>query len=179
MKRTDELDDELKNLSPFLRDLKRKKEPLKVPDGYFEQMEQSVFQKLEAAGAQRKPVLRPQKSLQARLFNPRLMMAAAAAISIALAAWWFLMPPTAMAPPNLMAMDMSDEELESYLLENIHEFDLDQLASLDQEELPVENTPTTSPEPASKSKPNLDDLKLEDVESILKDMSDEELEQLL
>jgi hypothetical protein len=177
----DTLDDELRDLSPRLRDLKGKGSGMQVPDGYFDAMEKSVFQRLEDSGAQRRPALRSQKSLTARLFHPRVLMAAAAVFVLTLSAWWFLRPQHAVPQPAALAMDMDDETLENYLLDNIHDFEPEQLAMLDHDEQPAAAEPAASQPvtPSGKNKPSLDDLKPEDVEDLLKDMSEEELEELL
>lgn len=173
------LQDELKDLSPFLYEQKLKQqEPggdgFRLPPGYFDAVEEAVFARLEASGARH--VVLEKRGIVRGLFQSRVMLAAAAMIVLVLAALWFFRPAPAVAPA---AAELSEEDIEAYVLENIRDFDTDQLASLS----PVESTATEEEHTGSSKpktdKPSLDDLSPEDVENVLRDMSEEELQELL
>jgi len=174
------LDDELKKISPRLRELKRESDGFQLPKGYFETLEESVFRRIEAAGARRQPVLETKgSSLLARFFHPQAMMAAAAAIALTLAAVWFFSSPAAK-DSLAAAPELSEEEIEAYVLENIRDFDAEQLASISASETaPVEAESSKSPENQATNGHSLEGLSEEELELLLKEMSEEELESLL
>lgn len=60
MKKEDRLQDELNEQAPLLNSLRGGGSGLQVPDGYFEELETSVFRQLDALGAKRKPLVSPQ-----------------------------------------------------------------------------------------------------------------------
>jgi hypothetical protein len=176
------INDELKELSPLLRDLKQRDDGFRLPEGYFEAVEESVFGRMEAAGVRRQPKLESrQGGLFARLFQPSVMWAAAA-VALALAAIWFFKPQTA-TNENLMATtapELTAEEIETYVLENINDFDAAQLAAVSAEELvPTVTNPSPVPEKKSKELEPVDDFSEEELELLLKEMSEEELKNLL
>jgi hypothetical protein len=107
------------------------------------------------------------------------MMAIAATLTLVLSAWWFFSPQPAASAVSVAGVEISDDELEGYLLENIHDFDADQLAALPEDVAQVDETPAAIPGQHPKAKTAPDDLSPEDIEEMLKDMSDDELEQLL
>jgi len=169
-------------LSPFLRNLKDKNGGFKVPEGYFDKLEDSVFQKINEQGARKKPLYATRGGLFHRLIHSRTTYAAAAAaIALMLAAWWFLRPAT---PALYMAQtDLTEEELQIYIAENVLEFEIDQLAMLQPEERAVDSPdiPETMPTDSQKQH-RVSPAKLfhpEDVKDLLNDMSEEELEEIL
>lgn len=103
-------------------------------------------------------------------------MAAAAAIALAIAAVWFFSPSPSIVP-GVAAVELSEEEIESYVLENVQDFEADQLATLPEEELNEYQTPQLQQPP--KAEDLLDNIAPEDVEKILNEMTDEELEDIL
>jgi hypothetical protein len=181
MKSSENLNDELGDLSPLLRDLRERPGGFNVPAGYFDQFETSVYQRLDAKGVERHGIqLSPGKSLKAILFRPRTMMAIAACLTLTLSAWWFFSPQSATSAPAVASTELTDEDLEGYMIDHIHEFDAEQLASLpDADVAEVDETPApaASQHPQTKTTPG--ELSPDDIEDLLKDMSDDELEQLL
>ncbi len=176
------IDNELKNLSPRLRELRQGGDGFKLPEGYFEALEDSVFSRIDAMGARRKPTLEAKSgNLFVRFFRPQVMVAAAAAITLALAAVWFFRPEPTPAVDNLAAMpELSEEDIEAYVLENIRDFDANQLASISASETtPVEAESSKLPENQTKNKQLLDGLSEDELELLLKEMSEKELESLL
>ncbi len=79
MKDRENLHDELEEQAPFLRPLKEAGDGLRVPDGYFDQLESEVYRQLDALGARPNPAAFPSgrretswwQALQ-RLWQPRL-----------------------------------------------------------------------------------------------------------
>lgn len=182
MKKKESLDNELKELSPFLHDLKRKEDGFKLPADYFETFEHSVFQKMGAHGVPKNTGMQGIRGGGFKFYflKPQILMAVAASLTLIFSAWWFLNPSQVVAPPNPVAMELTGEEVESYVLENIQEFETEQLVTLSEDSALPSETPLQSTTPKStKMKPDSEDISPEDVEDLLKDMSDEELEQLL
>ncbi|MEI6411232.1 MAG: hypothetical protein WCR52_17725 [Bacteroidota bacterium] len=182
MKEQESLDDELQGLSPFLRDLKRKDDGMKVHPDYFDAFESELFRKIEAGGARRPAQMTVVggKAKRGFFMQVRVWASVAAVMAAILAAWWFFQPKATDAVSSTqMAMQLSDEEVESYVLNNIQEFDTEQLAALpDNELVPAPATQEPKANPTKKKRPELD-VAPEDLEKVLKDMSDDELEQLL
>lgn len=174
------LDNELKKLSPRLHELKRESDGFQLPEGYFGALEESVFRRIDGMSARRQPVLGTKgSSLLARFFRPQAMMAAAAAIALTLAAVWFFRPPAAK-DSLAAAPELSEEEIEAYVLENIRDFDAEQLASISASETaPMEVESSRSPENQATNGHSLEGLSEEELELLLKEMSEEELESLL
>lgn len=176
-------DDELKELSPLLQEAKKQGDGFRLPEGYFGALEDAVFSRVDSAGVRRKPVLESKRGgLFGRFSRSGIVWAAAAAFVVILAAaWFFKMQFAQPSAPVLMAQqELTEEEIETYVVENIHDFDAILIAAVPVSELvspevksvtPIENNPAAS-DP-------LDDLSDEELELLLKEMSDEELENLL
>lgn len=169
------------DLPPFLRDLKEKKDGFKVPEGYFEDMEQSVFARLKASGDLDQPKLKVTKrpKMYAAFIRPQAALAYAAVLALVLTAIWFFRPPSpAVQAPVLATVELTEDELESYLLENAQEFEPEQLASLNPTEMEAveEDTPSETP---NQKRPAAEDIHPDDLDHILDEMTDEELEQIL
>ena len=175
------LDKELEGLSPKLRDLRRENDGFRLPDSYFESLEEAVFSRLDAAGARRQQELTVSrgKGLHSRLFSIRWMATAAAVLALILAAVWFF-KPTPVAAPQPVARQLTEEEIiESYVLENIRDFEVEQLAALSTEH-EVESSPAPpNQQTTPKGGDLLDNMSTEEMELLLKEMTDEELESLL
>lgn len=172
---------ELEELSPRLSEMKQQNDGFRTPEGYFEGLEEAVFRKIDASDLQREPVLNAKRGggLRRWLLRPQIMVAAAAVFVIVLSAKWFFSPKPAPLTPTLpaVAQQLTEEEMiEAYVLENIRDFDVDQLAALAPE--PLNDSPQTQDLQGKKS-PSIDDLSAEELELLLKEMSDEELESLL
>lgn len=179
------LDEELGKISPWLNDLKSKGEGFELPEDYFQEMEDSLFARIEAAGPLERPVLKPVKKegLFASFIRPRTAMAYAAALAVVLAAVWLIRLQTTKAPETVVASaELSEEDIESYLLENVHDFDPEQLAALDSAE-PGGKEEESAPAPANPGKKTKtvhhEELQPEDLEHVIDEMSEEELEKML
>lgn len=171
------LDDEL---PPFLRETKEKGDGFKVPEAYFEELEDAVFKRLEAGGDMRRPIMKVSKrSGSFPLFiRPRTAMALAAGMALVLAAIWFFNQPAAVPSQQMAAVELTEEDLESYLLDNVHEFDPEQLAALNTNEI-IETSSENNNDSPKKNQPAADDIHPDDLDHILDEMTDEELEQIL
>jgi hypothetical protein len=180
MSNKENLDDELKGISPFLLDLKKREDGRKVPPGYFDQFDANLMQKIATSDIKRPGMAKqsPEKGMWASFSKPRLLMSIAAAMVLLLSAFWFLKPTTSSEQVNPLALELSADDVEAYVLENIHDFDSEQLAALLDHESLSEQPTQTEPKNPKKKRPELD-LKPEDMAPLLDEMSDEELEQLL
>lgn len=167
-------------LPPFLKDFRAKGEGFKTPEGYFEGLEDAVFSRLEKGGDLRRPVLKVAKrpGLLPAFIRPRAAMALAAALALMLAAVWFFRQNSGDMLSPLAAAELSEEDLETYLLENAHEFDPEQLAAIEPEETPDIN-PENDPAKSDKNTPPLEEIHPDDLDKILDDMTDDELEEIL
>lgn len=169
------IDDELSAQSPWLKEQRQKGDGMRVPEGYFEDFEQRVFEKIDRE-AYRKKVLTPKQGFSVR--STRAWMAAAAGLALVLAALWFIRQPN-NNENTLAENDLNLEEVTDYLVENAHDFDLAQLEEIN---IAAYSEPheDQSPEPAPVEQdkaPN--EVQNEDVKEILEDMTDEELESLI
>ena len=174
----DSLDDELKDISPWLRDQKQADDGFQIPDGYFDALEERIFARIDAEGARRAPEMNGVRGGGwAAGLLPRMAWAAAAASAAVLATVWLLRPPSEMP---IAAADLTEEDAAAYVADNAYEFELDQLAAIPAEDmaqwLTEPASPATSP---TKAKRGLDDVSPEEMDKLLNEMSDEELESLL
>jgi hypothetical protein len=181
MNKHESLEEELKALSPLLREQKRRPTDMQVPPGYFDHFEDALFSRIESEGAARPTLTARPGGLLRNILKPRMWAAAAAVVAIAATSWWMLRPETSAPIPNqAYAETLTEEEIESYVLDNITEFDSEQLAAVEPmptQELPEAATPATrSEENAAKA---LDDISPEEMENLIQHMSEEELESLL
>lgn len=168
----------LEDLPPFLQELKEKGDGFKVPDGYFETLDDAVFARLKAAGdldrAPKKIAKRP--GLFAAFIRPQAALAYAAALAMILAAVWFFRQPDPIAP--MAAVALTEDDLETYLLENAHDFEPEQLAALTVQEIaePTEAQPKNAPK---SNRSGADELHPDDLNQIIDEMTEEELEEIL
>ena len=172
----DNVAEELKKNAPWLYEQRQQEDGFKIPEGYFDTVEDRVLSRLEAAGPRRQAPQRLMKKPAKRFTLPQIFMAVAAVFSIAIAAVWFFKPITMVDQP-LASVELSTDDIETYLLENVQDFEAEQLATLPDEDeneyqLPAQKTPSTSTDP-------LEEISPEDVEHILNDMTEEELEEIL
>lgn len=182
----DELHDELREHAPFLNELRQKDGGMRVPEGYFNNLEDEVFRQLDAIGARRQTAAFARTKAQRSwwqwaqwLWQPRMALAVAGVLALALAAWWYF-GPSENAGPAIAETAISAEDAEAYLLSNPHEFEPEQIALvLPADELP----PITLDHNAGNRNPaapkNELQLSPDDLDALLRDMTDEELEELL
>lgn len=178
------LNDELLKLAPLLREAKQTGDGFRLPEGYFEVLEDSVFSRIEAMGARRQLVLRAKRGTALGwFFRPQAAVAVAATLTLVLAAVWFFssdpVPATTVGLAN--TQELSEEDIEAYVLENIRDFDADQLATYSSvaDVAPIKAESSNPPENKTKNGLPLDGLSEEELEMLLKEMSEEELKSLL
>lgn len=169
------------DMPSFLKDMKEKGDGFKVPEGYFEDLEDAVFARLEAGGDLGRPSMKIIKrpGLFASSVRIRTFSALAAALAIILAAVWFFQdssPVDSTLP--LASTELTEEDIESYVLENVHEFDPAQLAALTPEERPGAVEEMT-PDVNKADLPASEEIHPDDLDQILDEMTDEELEEIL
>ncbi|MFN0013817.1 MAG: hypothetical protein ACKVU2_04660 [Saprospiraceae bacterium] len=179
MKNKQALNDELDESAPFLKDFRGQADGYRVPEGYFESVEESVYRQIEAIGATRRPPVRkPAPSMwqvMQGLWHPRTAMALAAVFAVVFAAWWFWRPAVSNLQDDLYAQ-ISAEDAEAYLMTNLMELEPELLAAV----LPADHTPDIMLEPADESTGEGPiNLSPEDLDHLLRDLSDEELDQLI
>ncbi|MGN6417143.1 MAG: hypothetical protein ACTHMC_06620 [Pseudobacter sp.] len=143
--------EELEDFSPLLSQLKDA--PLyQVPAGYFDQLPATIMQKLQAQ--------QPAKVVKmgSRMNLRRYIAAAAVLLVLATGAWWFFQPATpgteTAGIDKTKVQNLPDEELISFLNEQ-------SLASLESSEALASNL----------------DAESDGMQDLLKDVSDEELQQ--
>ena len=174
------LNDELRDLSPTLHAQlhKRSDDGLKVPEGYFDSLEDRVFQRLEQEGVLRSPAPAPMRVW----FSRRTLAAAAASAALLLAAgtWWMLHQPGEQTFATTEKTEISAEDVEAYVLQNIHDFEAEQLAVLAPSDMPSTAHQNGNAQPGKRdTRTAPPELSEEELENILLEMSDEELENLL
>lgn len=175
------LDDELDDLAPRLREMRQRGDGFQVPPGYFEGLEKDVFRQIDALGARRKVVTAPaaqRTSVWSWFWQPRLGLALGLLLALVAVIWWWR--PPGEQPADLAQTEISAEDAEAYLLDNLSEADPDLLASClsleESADMEAAGQPAAGPSPT----PVPDaDISPEEIQHLLDDMTDEELEELL
>jgi hypothetical protein len=161
--------------------MEKKKEGFKVPEGYFEGLDDAIFQKINEQGARKAPVLTAAPGGRwLETSNRRWLYGVAAAIALVAAAWWWL--PNRQGNTLLAQADLTEEELNTYIVENASDFDVEQLALLDAAEQQGDtDSQEMLPGDTQKLRRNLPtgDFPSEELDNLLQDMSEEELEEIL
>ena len=179
MKEQDDIRKELEQLSPFLREMKDRKEGFKAPVGYFKELPDEVWQRL-------KPVAPAQPSWQERLdaflvslWQPRFALAFASGALLVVAAWWLLQRnDAAPATPQIAAVQLSDiteEDLLTYVTQHIADFDNQLILEshgFDQQETAPKPIPKLLPKPTAEEAEEyldemIEDIDVEDLEALL------------
>lgn len=177
MKNSDELREELEG-SPFLQKMKSKGEGFKVPANYFKNLPDEVWKQV-------KPVAPPKESWLDRvelflqnLWQPRYALALAAVAAVVVAAVCFFKektPESASQPIAAVRLeDISDEELNAYVSNNIGDFDRTLFTENDLAEQEAE----PQPQPPDPAKPNLEEME-EYLDEVIDEIDVEDLEELL
>lgn len=185
-------DDELQQLSPFLRELRGKDDGFRLPPTYFDGLEDEVFKSIDALGARRRPAASaPGSAIRqwlAAWWQPRIALALGGVIALVVAGWWLLRPapvPADVSPVAVRTEEATPEDIEAYVLENVQDFDTDQLIALavaDEPAPATETKPRSAPETSATpaARPGItEELSPEELEMLLDDLTDEELEKLL
>ena len=158
-------------LLPKLSELNEHNDGFKVPENYFEQMQEAVMERIKSGTDPE--VIRRQPSGIIKMLQPRFLLRVAGfALVIAMAAY-FLVPGGSEDSPTYLT-ELTPEEASDYVHDNLDEFNLDdmlEVAQLDPEDLfSSETTP-------------IDDVQQQDMEQYIDDIIDdfdlEELEELL
>ncbi len=171
------MEDELKNIAPDLFKQRPQKDSLKLPEGYFEAFDARVIDRIEAAGLNQQAPLKIIKKPAKRFALPYMLTAAAAMVALVLAAVWFLKPASTLQQITA-SIELSDEEIESYLLKNVQYLEADQLAMLPEATENEYQAPSIQEKPSKKPAVS-DEITPKDVEFILNDMTEAELEEIL
>lgn len=168
--------EELEGLSPWLQDQKKRGDGMDLPEGYFDDFERSMMERLAETPRAQKPTFEVKAVNKRRWLIPRPYMAAAASVALLIVAWW-VMRPTPAPVPN--TTDLSTEDVQAYLLDNIHEFEVDQLASLETEAPHQPEAGADGTSTPVTPRESTDELHPEDIDALLRDLSEEELEEIL
>lgn len=179
MKANKELNEELKELSPWLLSMKEQKEGFKVPVDYFENLQEEVLRKVQQPAAESTPV-KPgwleilTERLQV-LLQPRYRYAYAfAAVLVLVAVVWVLRTQSVNnSNRNAMAIDnVPSDELIDYIQDHIDEFASDDILDAQKMNSGTLTLPELVPAPGdSEIEDYLDDIMhdidVEDIEGIL------------
>ncbi len=191
--------DELENLSPSLHRLKVNGTDgggPAVPPGYFDAFADRLLERLrEEEGmptAKRPPTL-------LRVIRPfRFTMAVAAAMALLVTAVWFMRRPAGEPPLTSETIDIRAEEVESYILDHLEDYEPELLAQHllnepPEKKAPSNTTPQTKPlpnqpapapapqqQPAKKAKDfNFDDLSDEDLDALMRELAEDDILNML
>ena len=165
MKKDSKAKDELMGLSPFLSELKSKAPKQEVPRNFFEQLPDDVMQRIKLEDqhlAAERSVDQPSWfSWLLPKWQPRYALAFATVL-ILIVAGIFSIRPTGQQETLLADTELSTEDWESYVSQNIDDFDSELLWQAS------ESDKTSSEVPSGESDDVLDDL--------LEDINEEDLE---
>lgn len=166
-----------KNTEPWLPENRPADDGFKVPAGYFDTLEDRIFDRLNASGIRQEVPLKVLKKPAKRIRLPHFLIAAAAVITLLFGAVWFFSLTTTVNQ-SVASVELSDEDIEAYLLENVQDLELGQLALLPEVQANEYQAPPVQTVPSKKTESKYD-ITPEDVESILNDMTEQELEEIL
>ena len=116
MKEKEKIHKELEQLAPLLAKHKDKSSPFKVPEGYFDTLEAKVLEQVSSE--------EPKRS--ATIIRPLYFWLTSAAAIILLVVGMSVLFQSENHSENLLA-DISVEEIDRYISDNLHEFDEDLL----------------------------------------------------
>ena len=166
-------------LGPKLKKLKQMQHESNVPQGYFEQMEAKVFERLEAEGALRS---KPAKLSHVQGGRYKWLMAASLVL-VCTVGGWFAYQNFQPATPALATADISPEDAQYFIQKHLDAFEADELiADVSVLPDPLEDLEDSRlrqiPEPQKKPEPkSLTPTELE--MDLLDELTDEDLEDLL
>jgi hypothetical protein len=172
MENKDEIRKELEELSPFLSKMKKEKEGFEVPTNYFKQLPDLIMDRIqeeEAPSYSTAPTTNWLDQIIERiqlLLQPQYAMALASVAILIVASIFFFGQNDDLANATTLA-EVSDDEISSYVMNNVEEFEMDLLMEVMDEEVLEEELENES---------SGDDNYLDD---IIDDLSDEELEELM
>ena len=166
------INQELEELSPLLRQLREQGDGLETPHDYFDSFEDNLKLRMAKQGVRRHALQQVHIPVQRRMWPG--VLAAAASLALILGAVWYF--NTGSDPRELVAMELSPEEITAYMMENAADFEPEQLAAL--EEVPAENNQPVTPDKTTTT-PENEAVPPGGLEEIIDEMTDEELAELL
>lgn len=131
MDRKDEIKKELEELSPILSKLK-KENPFEVPSNYFQQLPNQIMEQAKLTPVEKS--IRKESWLDrivasfAFMLRPQVALGLLGLVAITWTAIYTLQPDETIAP--IAVSQEIEEEADEYILENIEDFDVDDLAQL-------------------------------------------------
>jgi hypothetical protein len=168
----EDFEEELKNISPFLADLKKQKKDdgFNTPKYYFDTLADKVIENAQPK-TEVTPIYVAQPSLATRmgewlagLMQPRMVLAYTTILFLAVGGWYFFKPSQTQTLDNCTELAcLPQEEIKTYISDNINEFDEEMLVG---NAIIAENTQNTEG-------PLLKDLDEKEVEQYLIDNLDE------
>ncbi len=166
---------ELQELSPLLSTLKEQQAPFRVPEGYFDTLQDDVWIRIQAEQALPEKAKEAQASKWASilsawqvLLSPRLAITfATLTIVITAGIFWFSSQEQEIENPLAM---LTASEAAAYIQENIHEFDTELLIQVS----------TTYPDLNIILENNLNEKEIEQyLQEVIDELDDESLEDFL
>jgi hypothetical protein len=163
-------------LPDVLKKIKSSSEGLRTPDGYFEQFNDRMMDRLHQEG------LMTDRTSGVRWrtwVNIKSMSAAAAVTALLVAGWWWWQQPTpsAVAPlAQVEPVELTPDIAAEYIQANLEDFDEELLAvigEMDEDVSPAEPEP---PNPAPKKSKKIES---EELDQLLDDLTEEEIEEML
>ncbi len=125
MSNKDNVQKELQELSPLLTKLKAQQRPWAVPEHYFDQLPDQVWEQIKLQPASTSQTAAWWERLQARwqtLWQPRFAIGIAAAVVIIFIGIAVLLPKQNLKTDRAL-VQLSAEEVTAYISQHIHEFD--------------------------------------------------------
>lgn len=136
MRKQDDLKQELEELSPLLHKLKAQDNPFKTPEGYFSSLPDELIARLRNEAQPLSAPVRPTWSdrlleFLESLMQPRLAVSLATVVILVVTGLLWLRPETSIetAGTEQLALlsDLSAEEVNDYVTENIEAFEEEEL----------------------------------------------------
>lgn len=129
-KRSEEIREELKGLSPFLSEMQFKKEPFKVPEYYFDSMQLEVLQKIRTEQASSQSNEKASNGFLGSLLNQlsailqaRMALTLASLMILAVASWFLFDGVTQEINTEVNLSELSTQEINEYIETNISDFE--------------------------------------------------------
>ena len=185
--------EELEEISPFLAEIKKEGSPFTIPEGYFAKMQDEVFQKVkkntisqqeQSSSTFQKIITDSIHTIQTLMLRHGryLMPAASFLFLITIGAVYLLKPvtdtPTVTQDAIPLFADISIEEMDLYIEENIDEFEIEELVDLVDIET-IAEVESTNINTIETSKNELLESELDDyIDEIIDDFDIEELEDI-
>jgi len=154
MKKKENIQNELEQFAPFLAKQKNRPSPFKVPNGYFDKLDLQVIEQITSAS---------QKDAPTKIRSLSFWLTSAAAVILLTIGVSFLFQPKNNSD-NLLA-DISTEEIDRYISDNLYEFDEDLLFQGSSPD--IENTDFSEEEINLYLEDNLDEMEDFDLDHLL------------